>query len=303
MQNSHQSIPKPKNTIIFLVIGNREDYYYQACFSLLSFLLKHPDCQYLLITDHASYFNRFKSNQNIKIHSVDPETLKSWYGVHQYFFRSKIKTMQLAHEFFPSSNLILVDSDTVLVNSFQKHLDLLSESQSCVFHCSEGPMHKRRGKTSKLIWGHLQNKTYQNILVPDDYCLMNSGALGFPNKGIKDTLESVLAINDILLDEKMPGFTHEQIAFNIAALGKCSSLETCEKDLLHYWGNKPEWLDSIKGFLAKCHLSQTDPLDEIAKVIPTYVSKLPVVRQKKGFAKRIDRISKKIPFKREIFFK
>ena len=196
----------------------------------------------------------------------------------------------------------MIDSDTALVNRFDTNFDLLSDSQGCVFHCSEGPMSKRRGKTSKAIWAHLKNKVYFDIPVPDTYCLMNSGVLGFPNQGIQKFLQNALNINDQLLDEKMPGFTHEQIAFNIAAIGEYKELLTCESDLLHYWGNKEGWLDAIKDFFLKCSFEKLDPIKTFDAAFPKMLEKLPIIKQKKTAARRIHKVADKISLKREIFF-
>ncbi|WP_313598800.1 hypothetical protein [Epilithonimonas vandammei] len=258
--------------IVYLVFGNKIENYQQAYFSIFTALLhKNDEDKIIVITDDSSLFGFFENI--IETIFINQDTIKDWEGPHQFFWRVKIKALQLVAQKYPEDSILYLDSDTF----FYKNIEVLRsalQSGQHFMHLDEGKLSQLSSKTEKLMWKQMKGKSYGNIIINENVAMWNAGLIGVSQKHF-ECLELTLQINDAMCADGVTRRLIEQFAFSLG-LNQYSELQPADHIVGHYWGNKKQWNDTISLFLRECFMKKYDFGTVIERVKEMELSKIPI---------------------------
>lgn len=258
--------------IVYLVFGSNLNNYQQVYFSIYTALArKNNDDRIVVVAEDASLFRSF--GERVEIIAINRETIKEWEGEYQFFWRVKIKALQLVAEKYPSDSILYLDGDTFFYNSIESLRDGMKNGQNYM-HLEEGKLSVLNSKTEKLMWKQMKGKSYSNIKIDNNSTMWNAGLIGIsPNHFA--CLDLTLQINDEMCADGVTRRLIEQFAFSLG-LNEFSKLKSADQIVGHYWGNKAEWNQIISHFLKEIFMKNYS-LDEIIdKIQQMDFSKIPI---------------------------
>ncbi|MFV0344712.1 MAG: hypothetical protein ACK5IQ_00450 [Bacteroidales bacterium] len=284
--------------ITYLVFGTDNSNYGQAIFSILSFLSQTNDNDKVaVVSDHPEKFS-FLSDRIIVI-GINEEKLTEWKGKYQFFWRVKIKTLQLVTSKYENHSILYLDSDTFLFGSLDRIKSCLDEGIN-LMHTNEGKLSKLASKTERKMWSQVKNRDYAGITIDPDTCMWNAGVVAVSHKNI-DKLDLALDICDSMCAEKVTPRLIEQFAFSVA-MGAGVRLIAAENEIGHYWGNKGMWNNKIQDFIYDSYMNGLSIDEQIDKVKNTEFNKIPVNIKSSNTKKRLNNtISKIFPDKYAVY--
>lgn len=248
--------------IVYLVFGNKMDNYQQVYFSIYTALLyKNTDDRIIVISEDPSMFNSFEDK--IEVIPINREVIKNWEGKHHFFWRVKIKALQLVAQKYPSDSILYLDGDTFFYQNMNILHNGMQNGQNYM-HLKEGKLSMLSSKTEKLMWKQMKGKTYHGITIDENATMWNAGLIGVSYKHF-DCLALTLEINDAMCADGVTRRLIEQFAFSLG-LNKYSPLQPADDFVGHYWGNKKQWNEIISHFLKECFMKNYS-FDEIIKRI------------------------------------
>ena len=258
--------------IVYLVFGNKIENYQQAYFSIFTALLhKNDEDKIIVITDDSSLFGFFENI--IETIFINQDTIKDWEGPHQFFWRVKIKALQLVAQKYPEDSILYLDSDTF----FYKNIEVLRsalQSGQHFMHLNEGKLSQLSSKTEKLMWKQMKGKSYGNIIINENVAMWNAGLIGISQKHF-ECLELTLQINDAMCADGVTRRLIEQFAFSLG-LNQYSELQPADHIVGHYWGNKKQWNDTISLFLRECFMKKYHFDAVVERIKDMELSKIPI---------------------------
>lgn len=231
--------------IVYLVFGNNINHYQQLYFSIYTcWAYKNTEDRIIVIAENPSLFNSLKDY--IEVIPISRDIIKEWEGKYQFFWRVKIKALQLIAEKYPLDSILYLDGDTFFYKNMEPLRDGLKNGQNYM-HEEEGKLSALFSKTEKLMWRQMKGKTYHHIKIDENAAMWNAGLIGISNKHF-DCLELTLGINDAMCADNVTRRLIEQFAFSLG-LNKYSMLQPANHIVGHYWGNKTQWNKIIDHFL------------------------------------------------------
>ncbi len=247
--------------ILYFVFGNNTDIHLQVIFSILSCLGETSKNDIIhVVTTQPLFYERFK--ERIHIITISEEKLKEWRGKHDFFWRAKIKAIELISKEYPGQDLLYLDGDTVFLD-----LDSIREqlqSGNTLMHLNEG--HPRNMKTKSLsMWHTVDGKTYDSVTLGKEHDMWNAGVVGIPGRILPKTVSLALHLCDGMLDDGAEPIVVEQYSLSIA-LHECAKLTEARLWIAHYWGNKDGWLNYIHQFFLESHLKGWSQEQEISEL-------------------------------------
>ena len=258
--------------IVYLVFGTKIENYQQAYFSIFTALLhKNDDDKIIVITDDSSLFGFFEDK--IETIVINQDTIMDWEGPHQFFWRVKIKALQLVAQKYPQDSILYLDSDTF----FYKNTDVLLtalQNGNQFMHLNEGKLSQLSSKTEKLMWKQMKGKSYGNIIINENVAMWNAGLIGVSQKHF-ECLELTLQINDAMCADGVTRRLIEQFAFSLG-LNQYSELQPADHIVGHYWGNKKQWNDTISLFLRECFMKKYHFDAVVERIKDMELSKIPI---------------------------
>lgn len=258
--------------IVYLVFGTKIENYQQAYFSIFTALLhKNDDDKIIVITDDSSLFGFFEDK--IETIVINQDTIRDWEGPHQFFWRVKIKALQLVAQKYPQDSILYLDSDTF----FYKNTAVLRtalQSGNQFMHLNEGKLSQLSSKTEKLMWKQMKGKSYGNIIINENVAMWNAGLIGVSQKHF-ECLELTLQINDAMCADGVTRRLIEQFAFSLG-LNQYSELQPADHIVGHYWGNKKQWNDTISLFLRECFMKKYHFDAVVERIKDMELSKIPI---------------------------
>jgi len=136
--------------IIYLVFGEELSNHLQANFSILSMLTQEKTIDSInVVTDQPNFYNHLSGY--VKTFEIDHKTLVEWKGEYDFFWRAKIKAIELITRTYKNENLLYLDSDTFLFGDLKQIKDKLNDGFSFM-HLSEGKLSQLGSKEEKLLW-------------------------------------------------------------------------------------------------------------------------------------------------------
>src|SRR4051794_18816673 len=99
--------------LLYLTFGDNISNHIQAHFSIWTFLTQRNNINTIsVITDYPTFYNSLKDY--ISIIQIDEETLIQWKGKYDFFWRIKIKAIEMLCNQYNNEPVVYLDSDTFL---------------------------------------------------------------------------------------------------------------------------------------------------------------------------------------------
>lgn len=287
--------------MVFLAFGERADLYLQIYFSILSIYRHHgTEITYLVITDNP---DRFTFAKNIAVtYRISTEDIKKWKGKHQFFWRVKMKSIEKAIELYPDNHTIYLDSDTVAYYPMTKLLENLDKGLR-VMHKAEKVLSKMRDSASLNIHKNLQGFSYNNIRFTNDTEMCNAGVVGLPVSQGKSIIKKSIDLCDEMCNTEVDKVYLEQLSFSMT-LAQDNKLRFANSEIIHYWGNKSKWNETISNFINEVFLRQLDFEQQVNLFNQIDLSKIAISSRPQNGNIKIKQLADKLfPKTRATFFK
>ena len=250
--------------IVYLVFGDNMDHYQQVYFSIYTAAAyKTTEDRIIVVAENPSLFTSLANH--IEVIPIKRALIKEWEGKHQFFWRVKIKALELIAQKYPTDSILYLDGDTFFYKNMDRLRSGLKEGQNFM-HIEEGKLSKLSSKTEKLMWSQMKGKTYQTIKIDENSAMWNAGLIGISNKHF-DCLNLTLGINDAMCADNVTRRLIEQYAFSLG-LNEYSTLQPADDIVGHYWGNKKQWNKIIDLFIKECFMKNYS-FDQIVDYVKT----------------------------------
>ncbi|EIJ71834.1 hypothetical protein [Pasteurella bettyae] len=236
--------------LVLLTFGERLENHYQACFSILSFL-KDPNIKNVIIVTDRADFYQFLNGQ-VKFIHINQQTIKEWQGKYQFFWRIKIKALEIVQQHYPEQNLLYIDSDTFLASNLDKMYIALNQGQTFM-HKAEYTLGSQANNTIKKMYQSLNGQTFANIPLNEHSMMWNAGVIALPANKAKEIIQLTLQLCDEICATNCTRRLVKQFSFSIA-LNHQVQLQACDNLIGHYWSNKEEWNEMIAKFFVNGYL-------------------------------------------------
>lgn len=248
--------------IVYLVFGNNKDNYRQVYFSILTAMVwKADEDRIIVLAEDPSLFQYF--GDRIEVISIDKNRITEWEGQYRFFWRVKIKALELIAKKFPDKSILYLDGDTFFYKDMTPLRDGLKNGQNFM-HLEEGKLASLNSKTEKLMWKQMQGKTYGAATIDRYSSMWNAGLIGISQKHFA-CLQSTLDINDAMCAGGVTRRLIEQFAFSLG-LSHFGGLQPADQIVGHYWGNKSHWNKLINSFLEDCFMKNFCPEHAVEQV-------------------------------------
>lgn len=218
---------------------------------------KSVEDRIIVVAEDPSLFRSFKDN--IEIIPISREVILEWEGKYKFFWRVKIKALQLVAQKYPLDSILYLDGDTFFYQDMDVLRNGMKNGQNYM-HIKEGKLSTLNTKTEKLMWKQMKGKTYHNTKINENSTMWNAGLIGVSNKHFI-CLDLTLGINDAMCADGVTRRLIEQFAFSLG-LNAYSELQPAYQIVGHYWGNKKEWNKIISDFIKEVFMKNYS-LDEI----------------------------------------
>jgi lipopolysaccharide biosynthesis glycosyltransferase len=222
---------------------------------------------------------------------VTDEEIEQWKGPHHFFFRVKIKAMELLAARFPDEHILYLDSDTCLYGS----LDVLKQrlDKGCgMMHIHEGHPSRMKGGSLKL-WNTVKGHTYADITLGERHDMWNAGVVAVPKDRLNAVIATSLAICDGMLDDGGNCFILEQYAQSVC-MSERTQLMAADDCICHFWGNKEEWESVASELLLRSYMKQSTLQDELDAITPELLKAHPVYVHKSSTARKLQRLAARL---------
>ncbi|OOF36584.1 hypothetical protein [Rodentibacter heidelbergensis] len=239
--------------LLLLTFGQKLENHYQAVFCILTFLKDPQIKQIIIVTDYSAFYGFL--GDKVKIISIDEKTLVDWKGKQDFFWRIKIKAMELVIHQYPDDHLLYVDSDTFLASNLQSIVQKLDENIGLMHTFEYKLSGKNRSKTVRRMLSSLNDKVFFDIRINQQSEMWNAGVIAVPKAHAKAMINLSLGLCDAICETACPRRLVEQFSFSLA-LNHFTPLHPCEEVIGHYWGNKAEWNQFIGQFFVDVLLKQ-----------------------------------------------
>lgn len=287
--------------LIYLTFGDNISNHMQAQFSIYSFLCqKHELNTINVVTDEPAFYNNLKDEINII--TINKETLKDWEGKYNFFWRVKIKAIELICSMYKNESVIYLDSDTFLYKDIRPFKAALIKG-SAFMHENEGQLSTAKGKTVKKMWAQVKGKTYGNTTILPIHNMWNAGVVAIPNTKNNDECKLALNITDEMCKQGVTKRLIEQFALSVS-LHEMYGLQEANDVIAHYWSNKENWNNAIEKFLISASF-RSFTLEKTVEAIKDFdFSKFAVKIKSKNTNRRLKSITDKFfPDKDLLFIK
>ncbi|OOF39225.1 hypothetical protein BKK49_08380 [Rodentibacter rarus] len=239
--------------LLLLTFGQKLENHYQAAFCILTFLKDPQIKKIIIVTDYPAFYD-FLGNK-VKIISINEKTLEDWKGKNDFFWRIKIKAIELVVHQYPDNHLFYVDSDTFLASNLQSVVQKLDENIGLMHTFEYKLSGQNRSKTTRGMFSVLNGKVFFDITINPQSEMWNAGVIALPKTCAKEIINLSLNLCDAICATPCPRRLVEQFSFSLA-MNHLTELSSCEDVIGHYWGNKPEWNQFISQFFVNALLKQ-----------------------------------------------
>lgn len=250
--------------LLYFVFGPRLDNHQMVQHSILSFLSKrgNADGHVYVMTDYPDLYKRY--SQYVEILPLTSQQIEEWKGEHKFFWRAKIKAIQMVGEIVSKSDtpapLVYLDGDTFFFGDVSAMENTLKGGKG-MMHLDEG--HPSNMKTKSLaMWKTVSGHTYSGVKIGKEHNMWNAGVVAIPADKLIEVPQLALNICDGMLDDGAEPIVVEQYSLSIALKELCglAPASTC---IGHYWGNKPQWLEHINNMFNESFMQNRTVEDDI----------------------------------------
>lgn len=287
--------------LLIITFGDNEQNHAQAYFCVYSFLAAKAGFSSInIFTDKPAMYKALE--QNVQIATLTQDMLSEWKGQYDYFWRIKVKALELLAGRYPNEPVLYMDSDVFLYGDFEKVKAIASSGRAAMHEC-EGVLKDLKPKSHRRMCSGLNGITIEGVNGFGNKNMWNAGAILSPNT--KGGAEFALALK--LIDEMcrrdIQRYFVEQFSVSVA-MAAFYQLEPLEPFLVHYWSNKAAWNKMMNKFLLENHLMGVDTEKAIQRFSELQLSSLPIKRRESNTKRRLGRaIDKWFPDKNIVFLK
>lgn len=236
--------------ILYLVFGNNLEHYQQIYFSIYTALKnKTKEDTIIVIAENTDYFNALKDQ--IEIIAIDHQIINEWEGKHQFFWRVKVKALELVATKYPDKHIMYLDGDTFIFKNLEAIKQGLDQGQNFM-HLNEGKLCELKTKTERTMWRQMNGKRFAGIVIDTTTCMWNAGLIAISKEHLR-AINLALQLTDEMCAAGVTRRLIEQFSFGVAT-NHYISLKAADEWVGHYWGNKPQWNDVISTFLKECYM-------------------------------------------------
>ncbi|AUI65353.1 MULTISPECIES: hypothetical protein [Glaesserella] len=276
--------------LLLLTFGERLENHYQAVFSILSFAKDKLINRIIVVTDRSEFYSFL--NEKVEIINIDKSTLLQWQEPYQFFWKVKIKALELVQSKYPDDHLLYVDSDTFLAKDLTEINDKLDKGHAFM-HILENKISFNSSNTFKKMFKSLNGKSFSNITINENSEMWNAGVIALSAQNAKEIIKLALATCDEMCATDCPRRLIEQFAFSIS-LKHLAQLNSCETIIGHYWGNKEEWNRLIADFFVNAHLKHLSVDQQISILSEYNWNQLPLEKKKRNSAEKLKKLINQI---------
>ncbi len=276
--------------LILIAFGEKIENHYQAVYSILTFLSSAIIERIIIVTDNPDMYGFLEDR--VIVSAVDSNTMESWRGRNDFFWRIKIKAIEQAVNLVDSGHVLYVDSDTFLYSDLTEIRDGLASGKTYM-HVCEHVLHQAPGRTMRNMWKTLGGNEYCGFKIGNNTEMWNAGVIGIPAHKASETLSKVLVLCDRLCETDAPNRLLEQLAFSIV-LSSDGCLSASSHCIGHYWGNKPEWNKYISRFLVASKLKNNSVVDDVAVITEQGIPNIPLYIKNHKLADMLRRVAVRI---------
>lgn len=232
-----------------------------------------------IITTKPDYYKKLQTasdngGRQVHVFSVSDETIEEWQGKHHFFWRAKIKAIEMIINLYPNDDIMYLDGDTFLFGSLLYFKQELSKGSSFM-HLDEG--HPRNMMTkAKRMWNSVKGRQYGGITIGHQHNMWNAGVVTLSGVDASKTVSLALSICDDMLEEQVERVVVEQYSLSIA-LYETTKLCPAFPYIAHYWGNKEEWISKASMILSKAYMQDYN-IGELLKEVDVFSHSIPHIR-------------------------
>jgi hypothetical protein len=277
--------------LLYLVFGTNIQNHFQAHFSILTFLRQGQDeLKITVMTDAPEFYRHLGAAVAVQV--IDKDTLREWEGEYKFFWRVKIKALELAARQQPELPLLYLDSDTLLYGSLPAMRQQLAAGQA-LMHEPEGLLSALPSKTERRMWQQVQGKTFGGVPITPQHAMWNAGAVGVPAQRNHEAIALALRICDDLCRQQVTPRLIEQFALAVA-LAETQGLQPASPYIGHYWSTKELWNEPISRFLLTSHLQNRSLAQDLAALDAFDFKALPIKQRVRNTQSRLENLTRRL---------
>jgi hypothetical protein len=264
--------PRLSTTFVTFAIGDRRIVHCQANFAALS-ILAHSEAaasRIVIVTDRPEHYRWL--GDRISVIPVDDGTITEWRRPHGYFWRVKLRVMQVANERAPG-NLVYLDADVVCRRPLPDFFAALDAGVPFM-HKPEYALGSKGGNGREL-WRQTSSRRFGPFTVEADNRMWNAGLVALPAAISRAWLADALECLDAMCGAGVDSAFIEQFSLS-RSLDRDGRLRPAEGWFIHYWGNKTAWNALLARFLADAQTQQLS-FDEACERFRALPLDLPVI--------------------------
>ncbi len=273
--------------LLYVTFGKKQSIHTQAAFSIYSFL---ANCNKLstinIVTDNADNYTHF--GKTVNLISVTDKDLIDWQGDVQFFWRIKIKALEMLCNLYPNEPIVYVDTDTYLFKNDTFFNSTLT-TNIAIMHENEGIMANEKSGFKKKMWNQIKNKTFGDLKMKGTHSMWNAGVVATPNTKNAAECSLALAICDDMCKQGITRRLIEQYALSLS-LQHIYGIEEAKSNVLHYWSAKDVWDVTISNFFNEAYCKNWT-YDTIIEKVKTFdYNALPIYKRVRNTNLRLKKV-------------
>jgi len=275
---------------MYLTFGEKIDYHVQAYFSMLSFHRQTAEGDHIVMVTTAPHLYK-RASAFADVLSIDDKKVEEWQGKHHFFWRAKIKAIEMVANKYSEDDLLYLDCDTFLYGDIS-HVKEMLKADKGLMDVNDGHPSKRKFKPQRM-WKTIAGHTYDGITLGLQHDMWIAGVVGIPAKRKTAVVETALKLCDGMLDDEAEPIVIEQYALSVAMFER-ASLHTTEKWIGHYWANKDEWITMANNMMLRSYFMGASIEEESAWFKDLPLQTTPVYVRKRSTARRLKNLVSKL---------
>lgn len=285
--------------LVYITFGDRIDHHLQASFSIYSFLCrKESFTSITVLTNSPAFYEHLKND--VQVIWVNQDQLADWKGPHDFFWRVKIKALELMASQYAGQPVMYLDTDTFLyVDPVLLKTQL--ENGHALMHEKEAALSRYKSKTTSKMWSQVKNRSYSGVAVDESSSMWNAGVVASPNTLGNQEFITAVEICDAMCAAGVTRRLIEQFALSLS-LQHFYGLEPAAGAIAHYWSNKEDWNRAITEVIAAAYFKNFTTSEVLSDIRKFDFHRIPIVKKQKNTRERLDRLVSRLFPPREIKF-
>jgi hypothetical protein len=256
--------------IVYFVLGGSTVIHMQVNFSIRTFLAQRSsDDVVYVVTDSPAMYAALPHVTTIPI---TVKQISEWRGPHDFFWRVKIKVLQMIAQKSPDKSMIYLDGDTYLYGRLDEIKARLKHGHG-MMHLDEGCPGDMKQK-SLMMWQTVNGRSYGGVTIGRQHHMWNAGVVAIPAELVVKVTNLALAVCDGMLGDGSEPVVVEQYALSIALYESVAQMEEAKRWIGHYWHYKYYWSRYIAHFFVRSYRQGQGVEDELERIRKTNLKRV-----------------------------